>query len=84
VLLLFEQAVASSKCSCTYTSEMLSYDGRSGKKPRTDNDDLSLQVSCNVRKKRGRRKRQDCRAVKERMEGNSKVRNKRTECRWEK
>jgi hypothetical protein len=51
VLFLFEQAVASSKCSCKYTSEMLSYDGRSGKKPRTDNDDLSLQVLRNVRKR---------------------------------
>jgi hypothetical protein len=30
---------------------MLSYDGRSGKKPRTDNDDLSLQVLRNVRKR---------------------------------
>jgi hypothetical protein len=76
VLLFFQPAAGFGKCSCRCTSEMLSYDGRSGKKPRTDNDDLSLQVLRNVKKKRGQGKRQDCRAVKERIEEDSKVRNK--------
>jgi hypothetical protein len=39
------------RCSCRCTSVILSYDGRSGRKSRTDNDDLSLQVLRNVRKR---------------------------------